>query len=44
MSSAAADIKKSVMAQSRYVVSATLIASSNQIIRLTKFIRRAVRK
>lgn len=44
MHEAVADIKKNVMAQSRYVVSTTLIASSNQVIRLARFVRRVVQK
>ncbi|MEW6212581.1 MAG: hypothetical protein AB1631_29925 [Acidobacteriota bacterium] len=41
MSAAAASIKKNLMAETRHVVSATVIGYSNEIINLTQTIRRA---
>jgi hypothetical protein len=41
MSAAASSIKKSLMAETRHVISATVIGYSNEIINLTQIIRRA---
>jgi len=40
MNTTAATIKKSITAETRYVVSATVIANSNEMIGLAQFIRR----
>jgi len=40
MNTAAARIKKDVSAETRFVVSATVIANSNEVINLSRFIRR----
>jgi hypothetical protein len=43
MSTAAANIQKSIKAQTRFVVSATVIANSNEVINLAQFIRHSVK-
>jgi hypothetical protein len=43
MSAAAANIQKSMKAQTRFVVSATVIASSNEVINLAQFIRHSLK-
>jgi hypothetical protein len=41
LSTSVANIKKEMSAETRYVVSATVIANSNEVINLSRFIRRA---
>lgn len=41
LSATVANIKKEMSAETRYVVSATVIANSNEVINLTRFIKRA---
>ena len=43
MSAAAANIQKSMKVQTRFVVSATVIANSNEVISLAQFIRHAIK-
>lgn len=43
MSTAAANIQKCMKAQTRFVVSATVIASSNEVINLAQFIRHSIK-
>ena len=43
MSAAAANIQKSMKTQTRFVVSATVIASSNEVISLAQFIRHSLK-
>lgn len=43
MSTAAANIQKSIKAQTRFVVSATVIANSNEVINLAQFIRHSIK-
>ena len=43
MSAAAANIQKSMKVQTRFVVSATVIANSNEVINLAQFIRHSIK-
>jgi hypothetical protein len=43
MSVAAANIQKSMKVQTRFVVSATVIANSNEVISLAQFIRHSIK-